>query len=75
MKRVVRSLAVLVAGGFLLAACSSSGTSSPSTSTPATKTTTTSVSSTTVCSIPQSNGGDGDADNNGAPSDGDGCDV
>lgn len=30
---------------------------------------------TTQCVIPQNNGGDHDADNNGAPSDGDGCDV
>jgi predicted lipoprotein with Yx(FWY)xxD motif len=28
---------------------------------------------TTTCSIPQGNGGDGDGDNNGGPSDGDGC--
>lgn len=26
------------------------------------------------CSIPQNNGGDQDADNNGGPNDGDGCD-
>ena len=29
---------------------------------------------TTPCTIPQNNGGDHDADNNGGPSDGDGCD-
>jgi ABC-type glycerol-3-phosphate transport system substrate-binding protein len=28
----------------------------------------------TPCTIPQHNGGDHDADNNGGPSDGDGCD-
>jgi len=27
------------------------------------------------CVIPQNNGGDHDADNNGGPNDGDGCDV
>jgi hypothetical protein len=27
-----------------------------------------------ACTIPQNNGGDHDADNNGGPSDGDGCD-
>ncbi len=27
------------------------------------------------CTIPQNNGGDHDADNNGGPDDGDGCDV
>lgn len=27
------------------------------------------------CTIPQNNGGDHDADNNGGPNDGDGCDV
>jgi len=30
--------------------------------------------STAPCVIPQGNGGDHDADNNGGPSDGDGCD-
>jgi predicted lipoprotein with Yx(FWY)xxD motif len=34
-----------------------------------------SAGSTTTCTIPQNNGGDHDADNNGGPSDGDGCDV
>lgn len=28
-----------------------------------------------TCTIPQNNGGDHDADNNGGPNDGDGCDV
>ncbi|MDX6210612.1 MAG: hypothetical protein QOE24_3003 [Frankiales bacterium] len=27
------------------------------------------------CTIPQNNGGDHDADNNGGPDDGDGCDL
>ncbi len=30
--------------------------------------------STAACTIPQNNGGDHDADNNGGPDDGDGCD-
>jgi hypothetical protein len=30
---------------------------------------------TTQCTIPQNGGGDGDSDNFGGPSDGDGCDV
>ena len=30
--------------------------------------------STAPCVIPQNNGGDHDADNNGGPNDGDGCD-
>ncbi len=34
----------------------------------------TNAAPTTQCTIPQNNGGDHDADNNGAPSDGDGCD-
>jgi len=29
---------------------------------------------TAACTIPQNNGGDHDADNNGGPDDGDGCD-
>jgi hypothetical protein len=32
-------------------------------------------SSSATCTIPQNNGGDHDADNNGGPSDGDGCDI
>ncbi len=32
-------------------------------------------SPTATCTIPQNNGGDHDADNNGGPDDGDGCDV
>jgi hypothetical protein len=32
-------------------------------------------SSSATCTIPQNNGGDHDADNNGGPSDGDGCDL
>jgi hypothetical protein len=31
-------------------------------------------SPTATCTIPQNNGGDHDADNNGGPDDGDGCD-
>jgi hypothetical protein len=33
-----------------------------------------STASTATCTIPQNNGGDHDADNNGGPDDGDGCD-
>jgi len=56
---------------FGLAACGSSST--------AAKSNTGGMSAaiaapTTECTIPQNNGGDHDADNNGAPSDGDGCD-
>jgi hypothetical protein len=36
--------------------------------------TTTGQGSTPPCTIPQNNGGDHDADNNGGPNDGDGCD-
>jgi hypothetical protein len=41
---------------------------------PAATTVTTSPGATTPCTIPQNNGGDHDADNNGGPDDGDGCD-
>jgi hypothetical protein len=34
----------------------------------------TSPSAAASCTIPQNNGGDHDADNNGGPDDGDGCD-
>jgi hypothetical protein len=33
-----------------------------------------SSNSTAQCTVPQNNGGDHDADNNGGPDDGDGCD-
>jgi hypothetical protein len=45
---------------------------SPATS-PGAATTTAAQPTTTGCTIPQNNGGDHDADNNGGPSDGDGC--
>ncbi len=68
-----------------LAGCGSSKTtntppatgSSNSTLGPGTTTgqsTTTGQASTPPCTIPQNNGGDHDADNNGGPNDGDGCD-
>jgi hypothetical protein len=74
-----------VAFALGLAACSSSpststGSTGGSSNTSVTTTTTasstspTSVSPTTACTIPQNNGGDHDADNNGGPDDGDGCD-
>jgi predicted lipoprotein with Yx(FWY)xxD motif len=46
-------------------------TSGTSTSTPAPSTTS---APSPTCTIPQNNGGDHDADNNGGPDDGDGCD-
>jgi hypothetical protein len=70
-----------------LAACGSSSatgtksnngtsvTNAPSASSSPSTTAATSSPSTTQCTIPQNNGGDHDADNNGAPSDGDGCDI
>jgi hypothetical protein len=59
------ALALVVA----LAGCKSgkSGSTTPGAGTP-----TSSTSAT--CVIPQNNGGDHDADNNGGPDDGDGCD-
>jgi predicted lipoprotein with Yx(FWY)xxD motif len=45
------------------------------TSPPRTAPPTTAGTTTTQCIIPQGNGGDHDADNNGGPDDGDGCDV
>lgn len=55
-----------------LAGCKS-GKSSPGSSTPTAGTATNSPAAAT-CVIPQNNGGDHDADNNGGPDDGDGCD-
>lgn len=63
-----------------IAAKANSGTTrtSPTTSTTSTNSSPTttggSTTSTTQCTIPQNNGGDQDADNNGGPGDGDGCD-
>jgi len=61
---------------------SSNSTVAPATVAPATVApatvaprTTTSPSSAPPCTIPQNNGGDHDSDNNGAPSDGDGCNI
>jgi predicted lipoprotein with Yx(FWY)xxD motif len=53
----------LTAAGQELTAGSSASTSAPSSSAPS-----------PTCTIPQHNGGDHDADNNGGPDDGDGCD-
>jgi len=53
-----------------LAGCKS-GKSSPGSSTPTAGTATPAAA---TCVIPQNNGGDHDADNNGGPDDGDGCD-
>lgn len=66
--RWVAALVLVVA----LAGCKS-GTSSPTSSTPSSGTAT-SAQASASCVIPQGNGGDHDADNNGGPDDGDGCD-
>jgi hypothetical protein len=66
--RWVAALVLLVA----LAGCKGS-TSSPGSSTPSAGTATSAAASAS-CVIPQGNGGDHDADNNGGPDDGDGCD-
>lgn len=63
--------------GVTLVACGSSSPTTPSA--PAATVPSTSASTnaqpTPSCTIPQNNGGDHDADNNGGPSDGDGCDT
>jgi hypothetical protein len=56
---------VLTASGQELTADSSTSTSTRSSASAPSPT----------CTIPQHNGGDHDADNNGGPDDGDGCDV
>ena len=86
MRRIVLAFqALMVVTVLALAACGSS----KSTNTPAQNPTATTggaattvahtpasgqPAATTPCTIPQNNGGDHDADNNGGPSDGDGCD-
>lgn len=66
--RWVAALVLVVA----LAGCKSNK-SSPASSTPSAGQATTAPASAS-CVIPQGNGGDHDADNNGGPDDGDGCD-
>jgi hypothetical protein len=70
---------LLAIAALVLVACSSSRSTNTPPGAPATAGTATTPTSaqpnaTTPCTIPQNNGGDHDADNNGGPSDGDGCD-
>jgi ABC-type glycerol-3-phosphate transport system substrate-binding protein len=74
----IRSVRVGLAAlglAVVLTACGNSA-SPGSNNSPSTTSTPQSTASnpTTACTIPQNNGGDHDADNNGGPSDGDGCD-
>jgi predicted lipoprotein with Yx(FWY)xxD motif len=48
--------------------------SAPSSTSAPTSTSTSGRSPSPTCTLPQNNGGDHDADNNGGPDDGDGCD-
>ncbi len=79
--RVTRALWItLAAAALALSACSSSkpaNTGHPATTGGSTPVTTPAPggTGTSPCTIPQNNGGDHDADNNGGPNDGDGCDV
>jgi len=65
-RRLVSFLLALVVAPTALVACGSSSSShSPGSG---------GSGKTAACTIPQNNGGDHDADNNGGPDDGDGCD-
>jgi ABC-type phosphate transport system substrate-binding protein len=79
MKPVLRaSLAAAMVAVLILSGCGSSkhaNVTPPANTGGSVTTTPGSAGSTTVCTIPQNNGGDHDSDNNGGPSDGDGCDV
>jgi hypothetical protein len=68
---VVRTLAALLMTTALVGC--KSGKSTPSNTTPAAVNGTAAPAAAT-CVVPQNNGGDHDADNNGGPDDGDGCD-
>lgn len=58
-----------------LTACDHHSAAKSKASTPAKSSVSTSTSAPSAsCVIPQDNGGDHDADNNGGPDDGDGCD-
>ena len=86
MRRIVLAFqALIVVTVLALAACGSSKSTNTPAQNPAptaggaaTTVTRTPASgqpaATTPCIIPQNSGGDHDADNNGGPSDGDGCD-
>lgn len=66
---------ITVLAALAMAACGSSGSTRTTPSNPpASVAPAANQPSTTPCVIPQNNGGDHDADNNGGPSDGDGCD-
>jgi ABC-type glycerol-3-phosphate transport system substrate-binding protein len=69
---------LLLVGALVLAACGSSKSTNTPSNTPTTSgasvTTAPQSNASTPCTIPQNNGGDHDADNNGGPNDGDGCD-
>jgi hypothetical protein len=85
MKRIALAFqALLVVTVLALAACGSSKSTNTLAQNPgvtvggaATTVARTTASgqpaATTPCTLPQNNGGDHDGDNNGAPSDGDGC--
>jgi ABC-type phosphate transport system substrate-binding protein len=75
--RVLRLAVVALFGLLSMAGCGSSSSRTRAPAAPSQSTTTATqgaAGSTTECTIPQNNGGDHDADNNGGPSDGDGCD-
>jgi hypothetical protein len=86
MKRIVLAFqALMMVAVLALAACGSSKSTNTPAQNPAaiaggaaTTVAPTPASgqpaATTPCTIPQNNGGDHDADNNGGPGDGDGCD-
>lgn len=72
--RLVPPLLAVAAAVLMSAGCS--GSSKPATPTQSSVSVTTSqgAGASSTCVIPQNNGGDHDADNNGGPNDGDGCD-
>jgi hypothetical protein len=75
-RRALLVLPVMVTT-LVLAGCNngSSGSSNNQPSTPGSGTSSGASAPSPSCTIPQNNGGDHDADNNGGPDDGDGCDV
>jgi hypothetical protein len=75
--RLLVSMLMVVLAASLAGCGASKAHTSPILTTPTPSSTASTTSSSTpspACSIPQNNGGDHDADNNGGPDDGDGCD-
>jgi hypothetical protein len=74
MRALALKCAMVACLMLALAGCKHSTTPASTPSTNSSVSTAPSSAPSATCVIPQNNGGDHDADNNGGPDDGDGCD-